>query len=299
MSERKDIVRFQAQRLEQSGNLLKSIQDDDCISIVYGEGGGCTLHVVGGAAGFWAPIRGAVRVNSTNLNQTVHAKQALITEYDTGIKAIGHANTRWLAVLGSKRAWATLLANAQGHDTQFLLDYQQLLSEFHPISRDFRRKVIAVARSASSLELERAMHAIADEIAAGQEILQAAIGRCPGRTYAKRRQAFLRLQRVRNFMSAHCDEELDNELLARRAHYSPCHFIRIFNSVFLQTPHAYLVQERLLRAQRLLQSGNLAVLEVAHASGFESPSAFSRVFRQRFGTTAKETLRRGSSGFHF
>ncbi|HEY3521367.1 MAG TPA: AraC family transcriptional regulator [Rhodanobacteraceae bacterium] len=289
MSGREEIVRFHIQHLKQGGNLLKTIHDDGSMFIVYGEGGGCTLHVLGGAAGFWAPIHGTVRVNSTNLSHTVHAKEALITEYETGVKAVGHANSRWLVLLGAKRAWTTLLTDASGHDTQ-------LLPEFHQISRDLRHKAVAVARAVSPWELESAVHAIAGEIALGQAALRAALARCPGRTYAKRRQVFLRLQRVRNFMNARCDEELDNEMLARMANYSPCHFLRTFSSVFLETPHAYLVHQRLLRAKHLLQSGDLAVTEVALASGFESRSAFSRLFRQRFGTTARETMRRGLSG---
>ena len=280
----KEIVRLQTQHLKHGHNLLKTIQDDGSIFIVYGEGGGCTLHLRGSAAGFWAPIRGSVRVNGTNLSHTVHAREAVITEYDAGIKAIGHANSRWLALLGAKRAWKALLTNAAGHDTA-------LLPESYPISRDLRRKALALARSVSPVQLEGAIHAIAGEIAVRQKTLATAITRCPGGTHAKRCQVFLRLQRVRNFMRAHCDEELDNETLARMANYSPCHFLRTFASVFLETPHAYLVHERLLRAKRLLQAGDLAVTEVALATGFESRSAFSRLFRQRFGTTAREAMR--------
>ena len=288
LSSFKEVVLFQTQHLKQGENLLKTIHDDGCIFIVYGEGGGCTLHILGTVAGFWAPMHGTVRINSANLSHTVHAREALITEYGTGIKAIGHTNSRWLALLGSKRAWTALLTDASGHDTP-------LLPELHQIGRDLRRKALAVVRSTSPLELEGAVHAIAGEIAVGQKILATAIARCPGRTYAKRRHVFLRLQRVRNFMNAHCDEELDNDILARMANYSPCHFLRTFSSVFLETPHAYLVHLRLLRAKRLLQSGDLAVAEVALASGFENRSAFSRLFRQRFGTTARDTMRLSSA----
>jgi AraC family transcriptional regulator len=279
-----EIVRFQTQHLKQGCNLLATIDDDGCILVVYGEGGGCTLHIQGITAGFWTPIQGTVRVIGTRVSHVVHAREGLITEYDTGIKTIGHANSRWLALVGGKQAWTALLTNAAGHDTH-------LLPEFHQVSRDVRRKAVAVVRSNSPPELEGAVHAIAGEIAAGQKILAMAIARCPGRTYAKKRQVFLRLQRVRNFMSAHCDEELDNEMLARMANYAPAHFLRTFSSVFLQTPHAYLVHQRLLRAKRLLESGGLAVTEVALASGFENRSAFSRLFRQRFGRTARETMR--------
>jgi AraC family transcriptional regulator len=91
---------------------------------------------------------------------------------------------------------------------------------------------------------------------------------------------------VRNYLAANCHLEVDNDALARMASYSPWHFIRAFRAAYRQTPHAYLVEQRLRRARRLLRSSPLAIAEIALASGFENRCAFSRLFRQRFGTTA-------------
>ena len=280
-----ETAHYQMERLKQGGNLQRAIQDDDCILVVYGEGGGCTLEVSGGVTGLWVPLHGSLRINNTSLSQSICSREALVTEHDARVRAIGHANSRWVAILARERAWTWLLASVTGLPVQ-------LLPEFLHISPDLRRKAVAIARSASRFELEGAVHAIADDIVSTQSELRAAIGRCPGKTYTKRRQVFLRLQRVRNFIGAHCEEELDNEMLARMANYSPCHFLRTFAAVFLDTPHAYLVDQRLVRARRLLRSGELAVTEVAFASGFENRCAFSRSFRKRFGTTAKEEMRR-------
>ena len=279
-----ETVHYQLDRLKQGGSLQKAVQDDGRIFVIYGQGGGCTLEISGGAAGFWISLHGSVRVNNTNLIQLVGPREALVSEHDSRVRAIGHANSRWLAILGGKKAWAALLIRAAGHDAQ-------LLPELHQISRILRHRALVTLRAASRLELEASIHAIVDEIVSGQSVLRAAIARCPGKTFAKRRQVFLRLQRVRNYICANCEEELDNEVLARMANYSPCHFLRTFNAVFLETPHAYLVERRLDKARRLLMSGELAVTEVALASGFEDRSAFSRLFRKRFGTTAKEAMR--------
>ena len=119
-----------------------------------------------------------------------------------------------------------------------------------------------------------------------------AIARCPGRTFAQRRQVFLRLQRVRNYLAANCHLDIDNESLARMASYSPWHFIRAFRAAYQETPHAYLVRQRLERARRLLCASPLAIAEIALASGFENRCAFSRLFRERFGVTAG-AVRRG------
>lgn len=50
------------------------------------------------------------------------------------------------------------------------------------------------------------------------------------------------------------------------------------------SPVAYIRQSRMQVAARLLQQADMSVSEVAYATGFESISYFSRVFRQEFGT---------------
>src|SRR5436305_14633650 len=133
---------------------------------------------------------------------------------------------------------------------------------------------------------EPVLHSVIESVFALQNELASAIDRCPGRTYAQRRQVFLRLQRVRNYLAANCHLELDNDALARMANYSPWHFIRAFRAAYRQTPHACPVEQRLSRARRLLHTSPLAIAEIALASGFENRCAFSRLFRRHFGTTA-------------
>ena len=72
------------------------------------------------------------------------------------------------------------------------------------------------------------------------------------------------------------------------ASYSPCHFIRAFSTVYGETPHAVLVEQRLGRAHRLINESALAITEIARASGFENRCAFSRSFKRRFGITATD-----------
>lgn len=280
-----EAVRLLTRYIKQGSAALQAVDDDPCILLIRGEGGGCILDVAGEAAGVWMPLRGSLHLHNSGLARSAHAKEILTTEFDTHLRVVGYANSRWLAMLGGKQAWAQVLADTSAANSL-------LLPEKYHASRELRRKVTALARSSSPFELESAVHTVADALAALQMPLHAAIDRCPGHTYAKKRQVFLRLQRVRTFISACCDRTLDNETLARIANYSASHFVRTFNAVYLETPHAYLTRERLKRAARLLHSSNLAVTEVALASGFESRSVFARLFRQHFGTTAREARRR-------
>ncbi|MDR3464476.1 MAG: AraC family transcriptional regulator [Xanthobacteraceae bacterium] len=57
---------------------------------------------------------------------------------------------------------------------------------------------------------------------------------------------------------------------------------------------AYVIEQRLQLADRLLSSGPGTVTEVAYATGFSDLSHFSRSFRRRFGISARER-RMGSS----
>lgn len=58
-------------------------------------------------------------------------------------------------------------------------------------------------------------------------------------------------------------------------------FLRLFNT----TPGKWLMEKRLQLALHLLSNLGKTVSETAFESGFESPSHFSRAFRQRFGSS--------------
>lgn len=63
---------------------------------------------------------------------------------------------------------------------------------------------------------------------------------------------------------------------------SPAHLRRCFHRFIGIAPQAYLMERRLERACRLLQSTHLTVAAVGEAIGFESVYTFSRVFTERF-----------------
>src|SRR5207253_9617168 len=78
------------------------------------------------------------------------------------------------------------LRNLRDANHHVLVNFFFLMNRRHPRPTLF--PYTTLFRSTSPLELEGAVYAIAGEIAVGQETLAAAIARCPGRTYAKRRQ---------------------------------------------------------------------------------------------------------------
>ncbi len=279
---------FHRARLSGGSVMVHTVVDDGSLTVVYGEGSGCALDIHGSVEAIFIPLCRSLQITLSRFASIVCRGEVLVTEHDTHIKVVGHGRAQWLALLGGKQAWARLLGSIEVCPALST----RLLPARHAASRDLRRHAIALARTTQALSLESTANAVIDGILELQTPLFDAISRCPGRTHAKRLEAFLRLQRVRNFIGSYCDQHLDNDALARMANYAPTHFIRIFNEAFLETPHDYLIEQRLRLAERLLHSSNLAVREVALAIGFENRSAFSRRFRQRFGVTANEARHR-------
>ncbi|RJL04933.1 helix-turn-helix domain-containing protein, partial [Paracoccus siganidrum] len=58
----------------------------------------------------------------------------------------------------------------------------------------------------------------------------------------------------------------------------------------------YYMETRLARARNLLMQTEMSVIEVALASGFSSPSHFSKCYRARYGSTPYRQRGTGAGG---
>ena len=100
--------------------------------------------------------------------------------------------------------------------------------------------------------------------------------------------------RTLGWMLEHLDEQLSVGDLAARAHMSPRTFARRFGAVTGTTPHQWLLSQRILFAQRLLETTDDPIELIASRSGFgsaanlrhhfgrevsASPLAYRRTFR--------------------
>jgi transcriptional regulator GlxA family with amidase domain len=84
---------------------------------------------------------------------------------------------------------------------------------------------------------------------------------------------------------AHLDEPLTVEVLARRAALSPRTFARRFREATGETPLQWLLHQRVLLAQRLLETSDDSIEEIARLSGFGSAAALRDQFMRRTRTT--------------
>lgn len=93
-----------------------------------------------------------------------------------------------------------------------------------------------------------------------------------------------RMHRVLEYIDQHLDQTMSVSDLAEVAHFSSFHFHRLFKAWKRETIGEYLRRRRLeVAAMRMVAQPQLSILETALSVGFNSPEAFSRAFKIRFG----------------
>ena len=93
---------------------------------------------------------------------------------------------------------------------------------------------------------------------------------------------------VTSYIDEHFMEDLTLEMAADLAGFSKYHFSRLFRQYTDSSFYKYLNQKRIDYARTLLADPSLTVIEVALQSGFQSLSAFLRMFKQMNGCTPTE-----------
>ncbi|MEV7075922.1 helix-turn-helix domain-containing protein [Streptomyces sp. NPDC093990] len=87
------------------------------------------------------------------------------------------------------------------------------------------------------------------------------------------------------WMEQHLDEEVTVEQLAERAHMSPRTFARRFQQETGTTPYRWILRQRVLLAQRLLEATDETVDAIAGRTGFGTAAALRHQFLRAVGTT--------------
>jgi AraC-like DNA-binding protein len=96
------------------------------------------------------------------------------------------------------------------------------------------------------------------------------------------------MRRVREYVEVHLGESIDLSILAGVAGLSVHHFARQFKQSTGMTPHVYLTQKRVERAQEMLAQTDLPLAEIAFAVGFFDQGHLARHFRHLLGKTPRE-----------
>ncbi len=96
------------------------------------------------------------------------------------------------------------------------------------------------------------------------------------------------IKRAVEYIGKHYSEALNADTLAKMCNLSTSYFYKVFTQITDLTPNDYITTVRLAAAERLLNSTDLAIVEVATKSGFNSQSYFAVCFKSRHGISPKE-----------
>jgi len=91
------------------------------------------------------------------------------------------------------------------------------------------------------------------------------------------------LKSIEGYIDLHLEKDLSVEELAFHLGISTSYFARSFRSSVGLAPHAYVMRRRLLRAQELLVSTDLPLIDITLATGFADQSHFCRRFHRMTG----------------
>lgn len=108
----------------------------------------------------------------------------------------------------------------------------------------------------------------------------------------------LAVRRAKEYLQAWSGHNPRLKDLAEAAGLSPYHLLRVFTRTVGQTPHEFLIQQRVDKARRLLSS-TLPLIRIATECGFADQSHMTRLFRRQHGLTPgnyrKIVLNRGGN----
>jgi len=97
-----------------------------------------------------------------------------------------------------------------------------------------------------------------------------------------------RLSRVLEYIHANLSDDLQLAALAEVADTNLYHFARTFKQSTGESPHQYVLRQRIEQAKRLLLNPQVSVIEVSTRTGFVDQSHFSKVFRRLVGTAPSQ-----------
>jgi AraC family transcriptional regulator len=96
-----------------------------------------------------------------------------------------------------------------------------------------------------------------------------------------------RILKVLVFVEEHLDGELNTDDLAKVACYSPFHFHRVFQMIVGESVYQYVKRLRIEKAASRLVNTSQSVTEIALGAHYDTPSAFTKAFKQWMGESPK------------
>lgn len=104
--------------------------------------------------------------------------------------------------------------------------------------------------------------------------------------------------RIKRYLDEHLNEQLSLKKLAKQFGYSPEYIGRCFKGAYGQTPYQYLLNEKLIAAEKLLSQTDMKMRQIAALFGFNDEFHFSNTFYKHFGYRPKNFQKAHAARHH-
>lgn len=212
-------------------------------------------------------------------------ERELMSWCDTGIVVQTGTDSVYQAICGHASTWAEVTSS-----------YTRLLPWKGPMDIASGAAMLELARAVqaseegrpSDIRLKLKISMIIEGLLRLQQGHYSSLPLCPGRTRTQKLASLRRLMRIRNVVESSTGGKLRFRELSAIAQCSPGYLLKIYKTVFGETPFENSRRRRHERALSLLRGSDMRIFEVSERLGFESQSAFTRAFKGRFGMTPGE-----------
>jgi AraC family transcriptional regulator len=167
------------------------------------------------------------------------------------------------------------------------------LERVHPLPDGLRQQLHWLAdlrdncSSFAALKADSMIRGILEELSAQSRLAATLSADLPVAHLSTRVRLYKRLSTTREWILANYASPLTLADMAKVAALNSQHFLRMFRDCYSITPHRFLTDTRLEAARTMLLQSRTPVSVICRLTGFESLSAFSWLFRQRFGRSPR------------
>jgi AraC family transcriptional regulator len=167
----------------------------------------------------------------------------------------------------------------EGGETNLPFDHVELYNKLHAGDRLFHQLLIALKNAeGNKLQEEEKLSEIMVHLLMLNGRIRKSGSQIPVIKQATREEIQKRLHNATDYIYSFYNQNISLDDLAAASCLSKFHFLRLFKTVYQQTPYQFITAVKIEKAKSMLKDNSDDVSRIAKSLGFDNSSSFSRAF---------------------